>query len=451
MSNWFNDAIFYHIYPLGLAGVSVNNDHSMQPQHGLRQITPWIDHCVSLGVNALYIGPLFESTSHGYDTTDYFMVDRRLGTNDDFAEFVQKCHSCGVKVIVDAVFNHVGREHFAFRDLQQNGWNSHYRDWFITNFDRRSNYGDSFWYEGWNGHYNLVKLQLNSHNVRKHIFDAVAYWMDAFGIDGLRLDAADSIDKNFFNELRHFCNARRPDFWLMGEVIHGNYRDWVNGDKLDSVTNYECYKGLWSSHNDANYFEIAHTLDRQYGTYGIYKGISLYNFADNHDVDRVATCLKNSAHIYPLYLLLFTIPGIPSVYYGSEWGIDGKKIRGTDTPLRPALNLDKQNSEPGGNSIKNEIRKFISIRKQLSALRYGSYKSLLVKSQQYAFLRETDSSTVIVAVNAATENVAAEMHLSFPDGTVVVDKLNNNEPFIIQNGKLDVVLYSFWGRVMEVV
>jgi cyclomaltodextrinase len=449
MSHWSIDSIFYHIYPFGLCGAPPKNDFHSQPVPRLNGLTDWITHINEMGINALYIGPLFESSSHGYDTADYFKLDRRLGTNADLISFVNDCHHKGIRVIFDAVFNHVGRDHFAFKDLQQNGWNSPYRDWFYTNFDKHSSFGDPFWYEGWNGHYSLVKLNLTNTSVKKHIFDALTLWIDTFGVDGLRLDAADCMDKNFFSELRTFCKAKRSDFWLMAEIIHGNYRDWANSQRLDSVTNYECFKGLWSSHNDGNYFEIAYAIDRQFGKNGIYKDLPLYNFVDNHDVDRVASVLKDPAYLYPLHILLFTMPGVPSIYYGSEWEIKGKKANGSDAAIRPALNLTAQQQSLQGKDLYIAIRKFITLRKELPALRTGSYKPLHVGARQYAFLRETDNQTVVVAVNSAKETVIIELKISLPDHTVLIDRLNGDERFEINGGKVRLELFPCWGRVLE--
>ena len=245
-----------------------------------------------------------------------------------------------MRLILDGVFNHVGRDFWAFRDLQHNRQSSPYRDWFAgLRFDARSPYGDPFSYEPWNGHYDLVRLNLANPAVREHLFEAIRSWVRDFDIDGLRLDVADCLDLDFLGALHAFCTTLKPDFWLMGEVVHGDYRRWVNPRTLDSVTNYEAYKGLYSSLSEQNYFEIAYALNRQFGPGGLYTGLPLYNFADNHDVDRVASKLLDSAHLYPLYLLLFTMPGVPSIYYGSEWGLKGQRTPHSDSALRPCLDL----------------------------------------------------------------------------------------------------------------
>lgn len=313
-TNWSNNAFFYHIYPLGLCGAPRQNDLNTPPVARLEKIYGWLDHIQSLGCNALYLGPLFESSSHGYDTADYYRVDRRLGSNEDLAKLTAECHRRGMKVILDAVFNHTGRDFWAFRDIQHHGGNSSYTGWYQNlHFNGHSPMGDPFQYESWAGHFSLAKLNLNHPDVKGHLFGAVRAWVEQFGIDGLRLDAADVMDHGFLQELSAFCRELRPDFWLMGEVVHGDYRQWANSRELDSVTNYEAYKSLYSSFNDANFFEIAYALNRQSGESGIYRGLKLYNFVDNHDVNRIASQLKNQAHLYPLYALYFTTPGIPSI------------------------------------------------------------------------------------------------------------------------------------------
>ncbi len=340
MKHWAYDSVFYHIYPLGFCGAPPQNDFCSPSTPRLEQVNGWLGHVKDLGVNALYLGPVWESSAHGYDTADYFQVDRRLGNNETLSRLSALLHEKGIRLVLDGVFHHVGRDFWAFRDVLAQGEQSVHVDWFQgLDFHKRSPYNDPFAYEGWKGHYNLVKLNLQNPSVKAHLFQAVEMWMREFAIDGLRLDVADCLDLAFLKELSALCKSRRPDFWLMGEVIHGDYRKWVNAETLDSVTNYVGYKGLYSSHADKNYFEIAHTLKRQFGEEGLYRNLPLYTFADNHDVDRVASRPKNPAHLYPLYSLLFTMPGVPSVYYGSEWGIEGKRTSVDDGALRPCIDL----------------------------------------------------------------------------------------------------------------
>jgi len=326
MNNWSEQSVFYHIYPLGFCSAPQGNDFSAPPQNRIRRLCGLGGYLKNAGFNAVYLGPVFESTTHGYDTADYFNTDRRLGTNADLAETCADLKNSGMKLVFDAVFNHVGRDFWAFRDVREQKTESPFRSWFAgLDFSRRNGMGDPFAYDTWQGHENLVKLNLSDNEVRNHLFAAAENWIQTYDIDGLRLDAADCMDKKFLSDLAARCRALKPDFWLMGEVVHGNYRDWANPDCIDSVTNYEAYKGLYSSFNDANFFEIAWTLRRLFGRNGICAGTNLYSFADNHDVDRIASTLKDRRHLHPLYCLLFCMPGIPSVYYGGNTGHAEKK------------------------------------------------------------------------------------------------------------------------------
>lgn len=318
---WYDEAVFYHIYPLGLCGCKKEND-GVREEH-FEKLTKWAEHAKKIGCTAIYIGPLFESEGHGYETTDYRKVDCRLGTNEDFKKYVRYCHENGLHVIVDGVFNHVGRTFFAFQDLLQNRENSVYRDWFCNvNFGGNNEYNDGFSYDNWGGYNLLVKLNQRNPKVKSYLFESIKLWVDEFDIDGIRLDAADVLDFDFMKELRSFTRNLKEDFWLMGEVIHGDYSRWANSDMLDSVTNYELHKGLYSGHNDHNYFEIAHSVKRLLGICG---DTRLYTFVDNHDVERIYSKVNNKEHLYNIYILLYTLYGIPSIYYGSEFAIEGKK------------------------------------------------------------------------------------------------------------------------------
>ena len=451
LKHWAFDSIFYHIYPLGLCGAPQRNDFISPANHRLEQIHEWIPHIKSLGVNALYLGPVFESSAHGYDTADYYHVDRRLGSDETLQQLSAALHDNGIRLVLDGVFNHVGRDFWAFRDVLKNGESSAYRDWFANlRFDGSSPYGDPFTYDGWAGHYDLVKLNLGNPHVKAHLFQAIDTWVRDFYVDGLRLDAADVIDPNFLHELSGFTRQLRPDFWLMGEVVHGDYRHWANPQMLDSVTNYECYKGLYSSLVDANYFEIAYALNRQFGEDGLYRGPPLYNFADNHDVNRVASNLENPAHLYPLYYLLFTMPGVPSIYYGSEWGILGEKRNGDDRPLRPALELSAAKQNSAHPDLAETIARLARIRRENSALRNGTYQQLYVSHEQLAFARTTPAQKVVVVLNSSDQPEALD--ISFPWGGVsrVFDLLNRGESFQASNQTLNIIIPPNWAKILEI-
>ncbi len=397
---WFNEACIYQIYPLGLCGAPAENDGIRE--HRILRVLDWAEHIRGLNMTAVLFNPVFESDRHGYDTRDFFALDCRLGTNEDFAQVCDALHAAGLKVILDGVFNHVGRGFWAFRDVQQKKWDSPYKDWFHLDFNGDTQYGDGFWYEGWEGHNELVKLNLQNPAVVEHLLEAVRRWAQEFGVDGLRLDVAYSLPPEFLARLRRFAEQLKPEFALLGETLHGDYNRWMNEDACHSVTNYECYKGLWSSFNSGNMFEIGHSLARQFGPepWTLYRGKHLLSFLDNHDVERIASMLTNPAHLRPAYGLLFGMPGVPAVYYGSEWGIQGKKSEG-DAALRPALEI------PRKNELTDWVAALAAARQKSEALRYGNYRNLLLTNAQIIFERAVEKERVLVAVNAAEEPFTA--------------------------------------------
>lgn len=403
---WYDNAVFYHIYPLGLCGCPHENTGESGSHFDI--LSEWAAHAARIGCTAIYIGPLFESGSHGYDTNDYRMVDRRLGTNEDFRDFVKNCHGMGMKVIVDGVFNHTGRGFWAFQDLKRNRENSRYRNWYCdVNFWGNNEYNDGFSYANWGGHNMLVKLNVWNGEVRDYLFDTVRFWVSEFDIDGIRLDAADVLDFGFMRDLRGVCDSIKSEFWLMGEVIHGDYSRWANQGMLHSVTNYELHKGLYSGHNDHNYFEIAHSIRRLNGIVG--DKIRLYTFVDNHDVSRIWSKLNNKAHLFNVMLLLYTVPGIPSLYYGSEFGIPGDKQRGSDWNLRPALSLSDFSEDA---PLCRLIKALGRIKKQFPEVTWGEYKELHLTTRQYAFARILNGRAVICVLN--NDDQGAHMEIPLP-------------------------------------
>ena len=391
---WAYESVFYQIYPLGFAGAPFENDGVLE--HRILKVNDWIPHITRLGANAIYFSPVFESDTHGYNTRDYRKLDVRLGTNEDFRQVCENLHAAGIKVVLDGVFNHAGRGFFAFQDVQKNRWDSPYKDWFFLNFDGNSNYNDGFWYEGWEGNYDLVKLNLRNEEVVRYLLDSVKYWIEYFDIDGLRLDVAYCLDHDFIRRLRSCCDSLKKDFFLVGEMLHGDYNQLVNDQMLHSATNYECYKGLYSSFNSMNMFEINHSLMRQFGpeNWTLYKGKHLLSFVDNHDVTRVASILTNPRHLPLIYALCFGMPGIPCVYYGSEWGARGEKSQG-DPALRPSF--EKQEF----NELTEWISRLAEAKKSSHALNYGGFRSVVLTNHQCIFERKSQQERVLVAINAS--------------------------------------------------
>lgn len=422
MNELFCEKVFYHVYPLGLFGCPLKNDFCCPAGNGFEIFRKELIRLKKLDITALYIGPVFESSAHGYDTLDYFHVDRRLGNNESFALFCDECHKLEISVVLDAVFNHTGREFFAFKDIKQNGKNSKYKNWYQNlNFDRKSNYGDCFDYDGWAGCKDLVKLNVDNADVRSYLFSAVDFWIDTFKIDGLRLDAADVLCKSFLDALSVHCRQKKENFWLMGEVVHGDYNDWLCQCRLDSVTNYQLYKAMWSALNDKNCFELSYNLEREFGQNGMYKNNWLYNFLDNHDVNRIASNVKKFQHLFLIYGILFCVPGIPSIYYGSEFGIRGQRGAYDDFELRPVLPPfsdkfpDFAVPSVDSASLSGLIAKLAQIRKNCIALQKGSYRLLFVTNQTLVFLRKHESEEVVIAVNC--DDVPQKIQLNCYEGS----------------------------------
>ena len=247
--------------------------------------------------------------------------------------------------------------------------------------------------------------------------------------DGLRLAAADCVDREFFKRLHSFTKGKREDFWLMGEIIHGDYRVWANDEMLDSVTNYECWKGIYSSHNDKNYFEIAYSLKRQFGQGGLYENLCLYNFLDNHDVNRIGSLLKQRENLKNAYTLLYMMPGIPSIYYGSEWGIEGVKGQGMDAdlPLRPKLDIEEMCAQE--TDLPAHIRELAKIRKESDAVKYGAYDEVLVRNEQFVFARRSGEQYKLIAFNLTDH--AETLYFSY------------------QGKEYEVLLEAYTSKIME--
>lgn len=389
---WAYESVFYQIYPLGFCGAPFENDGQLE--HRIGKVIDWIPHIKKVGCNAIYFSPVFESDTHGYNTRDYTRIDTRLGENADFQEVCRALHENGIKVVLDGVFNHVGRGFWAFQDVLKNREASPYCSWFHLNFQGNSNYNDGLWYEGWEGNYDLVKLNLHNEDVIQHILSAVDGWIREFDIDGLRLDVAYCLDHEFLRRLREFCDSKKADFFLLGEVLHGEYGKMMQEMHLHSVTNYQCYKGLYSSFNSANMFEIVHSLLRMFGPedWTVCRGGHLLSFVDNHDVTRVASILQNPAHLPLIYAMCFGMPGIPCVYYGSEWGVKADKSQG-DPALRPCL------EQPVFNELTEAISRMADVKKKSHALNYGSFRSVLLTNRQCIFERKSEKERVLVAIN----------------------------------------------------
>jgi len=442
MNTWYEQAIFYHMYPLGMTGAPKQN-REPRVTYRFAGLDQWIPHIQQLGCNAIYIGPLFESSSHGYDTRDYKLTDRRLGDNDCFKRFVKTCHQSGIRVVVDGVFNHTGREFFAFQDIQQNREASPYCDWYRgVNFGAGSPLGDSFSYEAWQGHFELPCLNLHSPAVKQYLFDVIRFWIDTFDIDGIRLDCANVLDFQFMKEMRAATDQMKADFWLMGEVIHGDYGRWVNSEMLHSVTNYELHKSLYSGLNDHNFFEIAHNVRRLEAI-----GPKLYTFLDNHDENRIASKLNKKEHLPLAHLLLLTLPGIPSLYYGGEWGMEGMRTPHCDVDLRPCITIEegKKLHRP----LTDVITSLIHIHAKNPEFYGGRYQELLLNNRQYAFARHARGSAAITVLNSDDQPAAVSIPAPFAAARAI--NLMDDTVVTVENGRVNMILQGNTGTVLRMM
>lgn len=444
---WYENAVFYHIYPLGLCNAPKLNEGE-QVTERLDLLIPWVQHIKEIGCNAIYLGPVFESVGHGYETTDYKTVDRRLGTNDSLKRFVNMCHENGIRVVLDGVFNHTGREFFAFQDIKKNREQSQYKDWYCNvNFWGNNEYNDGFSYDNWGGYNLLVKLNQRNPAVIEYIGNVIKYWVEEFDVDGIRLDAADVLDFDYMKAMRRIANEVKDEFWLMGEVIHGDYGRWVNDEMLHSVTNYQLHKALFSGHNDHNYFEIAHNVKYVYNQVNGNLN-KLYNFLDNHDVDRIASKVVNKDNLVPIYYLLYTLPGVPSIYYGSEFAVEGTKVNGSDDGLRPALNLDQLQSENVNSKLLKEVGQLGKLRQQSSVLARGQYEELMLTNRQFAFKRMLDNEAIVTIVN--NDEQPANVYVPVKMQAAEAKDVFSGEVVPIENGSIQTTLEKNSGRIFYI-
>lgn len=443
-----SDMFLYHIYALGTLGV-LEAPRVVASPPPLARIADWIPALRRVGANTLLLGPVFESEHHGYDSVDLGRVDSRLGTNGDLAELSRRLREEGIGLMLDAVLNHVGRTHSLVREVVREGKGSPRSRW-IAGYDpsRSGPGGLPFAYEGWKGHHDLVKLDTGLPEVREWLTEIVLRWMEEFSIAGLRLDAADCLDAGFLRLLGERCRERDPSFLLVGEAVHGDRYPALLGEAgLDAVTDYEAFKSLWSSHNDANFHELAWTLERLFGKEGLCRGRLLQTFADNHDVDRVASTLRDPAHLYTLHGILFSMPGIPSVYCGSEYGIAGRRSPGDDRPLRPFLDPRTLPFQAPHPDLATAIARFAEARRASRACRVGSCRTIHVGMEQIAYLREADGDVAAIAVNAAASPVEIPVRDRSLAGRALVDLLDRTFTLRLDpTGAASVTVPPHWLR-----
>lgn len=447
----------YHVFPLGALRDSKTNTNRTACRN-IRELSSLIPHLQSLRVDSILLGPIFKSETHGYDVTDMYNLDPRLGNNEDLKIMVRGFHNAGLHVFFDAVWNHSSRHHFAYKDLREKGRNSPYADWYRNpRFNTSNLCGDSFTVDCWAGFQELPAFNLRNPDVERELIHCAEYWMDEFGIDGIRIDAAEDMDLEFLHHLATACHRKRLDFWMMGEVVFGDPRRWLEAG-LNSVTNYQTYKSCWSSLNDGNMFELAYNLNQLFDDKsGTCKGARLQLFNENHDTNRIYSQLKNKQDNFVQHLLFYTLPGVPTIYYGEEFALNATKGGCDDWNLRPSLDLAKfANQTPAGQeNLLSEIRHLASVRLDCDALREGGYQQEFVHSQQFAFWRTHQNGDALVLINQQDAPVQFEIDLrKYLARTQQVNTLKilrdslSNDYIKINNSKITVLIPPKWGRIL---
>ena len=379
MTAWADHAIWWQVYPLGFVGAertALPPDAS--PEHRLPRLEAWLDYLVGLACNGLALGPVFASESHGYDTVDHFRIDSRLGDADDLDALIAACHAKGVRVLLDGVFNHVGRGFGPFQHVLARGRESTYANWFRLDWT-----GDGFDYADFEGHQQLVALNHEEPAVVDYVAEVMNHWLDR-GIDGWRLDVAYAAPLPFWRQVTDRVHARHPDAWLFGEVIHGDYAAFVREGGLDSTTQYELWKAIWSSLNDRNLFELAWAFERHAK---LLEEFVPQTFVGNHDVTRIASKLVDERHLGHALAILFTMGGVPSVYAGDEQAFRGIKEdrEGGDDEIRPAFPAAPDALAPEGWPLYRLHQDLIGLRRRHPWLVRASVRVGTLKNEQLAF------------------------------------------------------------------
>jgi len=397
----FDGRVTYQLHALRAAGVVDQNPDPSAAEpvdHGLSRLVPWLDHVADLGCGAVQLTPIFVSHTHGYDTVDPFRIDQRLGDDTDFDRLVSACHRRDLRLILDGVFNHVGRGFAPFHDVLAHGRTSAARDWFHLDFDRDD--GDGFAYKSFEGHRELVTLNHDADHITEWARRVVRHWTDR-GVDGWRIDAAYAMPRRFIADLVTSARESHPGMFVYGEVIHGDYAGFVADTGLDAVTQYELHKAIWSSLNDGNLFELAWALERHRGFVDVFAPVT---FVGNHDVTRIASQLHDPAHLAAALALLLTLPGHPCIYYGDELGWSGTKEHrpGGDDAIRPPLpNPDRSWTEPE-NATRTLVSELVALRRREPWLTTGRVEINDLTNRRIAFTTRANALELCTAIDLDT-------------------------------------------------
>nr|WP_321442984.1 alpha-amylase family glycosyl hydrolase [uncultured Cohaesibacter sp.] len=395
MPSWVHYAIFWHIYPLGFVGAPKKGDVAEGCDHRLDHIVDWLDYAVELGVSALMLGPIFASSTHGYDTIDYFRIDPRLGDEADFDRLVAAANQRGLRIILDGVFNHVGRSFPKFIEAKAQGAGSEAAQWFLPLKDHGA--PDEMEWETFEGHQSLIKLNHGNPDVVDHVRDVMTHWMNR-GVSGWRLDAAYATPTSFWQQVLPAVRQSHPEAYIFGEVIHGDYIAFVQESGVDSVTQYELWKAVWSALNDSNFFELAWALDRHNRFLEHFVPLT---FVGNHDVTRIASQLHDTRHLPHALVLLLLTGGTPSLYYGDEQGYLGIKEEreGGDDAVRPAFPDHPEALLGDGWPIYRLHQDLIGLRRRNPWLVKARSEALHLENQQMVLKMSAEGNRLLLAFN----------------------------------------------------
>ena len=455
---WVQDSVFYQIFPDRFHnGDPANDPPNLDPwgakptlwgfQGGdLRGVIAKMDYLLDLGINAIYFNPLFQSSSnHRYNISDYYKIDPKLGTVDDFQALLDVAHQNGIRVVIDGVFNHCGRGFFAFNDILENQSHSPYIDWFHLNNVPPDAYspGDADDYLAWWNFKSLPKFNTDNPLVRKYIFDVARYWI-RLGADGWRLDVPNEIDDpRFWEEFRAVVKSENPDAYLMGEIWDGDPR-WVGPVSFDGLMNYPVREGLIEFLKESKTAgEFSAIIDRQVNQYPRENLHAMYNLLGSHDTERIKTLLGgDQKKLTMAYLFLFAFPGAPAIYYGDEVGLEG----GKDPGCRKAF---PWNEESWDRDLRQLIQRLIAIRKKKPVLRRGTFQEVFHDGERggYAFTRVLGEEGLLLVLNASGIQQQYRLDvtaLNWQDGRIVRDLIGGEE-LIVSGNELALTLEAWTG------
>jgi len=417
MGNWIEHAVWWHVYPLGFVGAEREASVGAGIAHRFAQLTPWLDYAVDLGASGILLGPIFASSTHGYDTIDHFQIDKRLGDGADFDAFIEAAHRRGLRVGLDGVFNHVGRECPIFQRAVAGDSHSPEASWFHLTWPADAASGEAPDYATFEGHRQLVVLNHDEPAVVEYVTRVMMHWLDR-GADGWRLDAAYAIPRHFWKPVLSAVRAQHPGVYIFGEVMHGDYAGFVRETGVDAVTQYELWKAIWSALNDRNFFELAWALERHNAMLDTFVP---QTFIGNHDVTRIASQLLDERHLPHALVILMTCGGTPSIYAGDEQAFRGIKEHrpGGDDAIRPGFPAAPADLAPFGWPIYRLHQELIGLRRRHPWLHKARSRTVELRNTDLVFETFYEGKRLWVALNLADAPIVR----AIPVG---VDKLAGN-------------------------